>query len=107
MFRINAVIVLAILSAAPIAQAKDVTAQQAGVEYARGLVEKSQLAHKEDLLNVTDSEKHVDESKKKLEEAKKKLEADKKKAELSQQQLDEANAKLTRAQNLLDEAWKK
>lgn len=98
---------LAILTVSCIAEAKDVAGQQASVEYARDTVEKTQSVHKENLERVANSGKRVEQARKQLEEARKQLEDDKKKAKLSGQQLDEANAKLMRAQNLLDEAWKK
>jgi hypothetical protein len=100
-------VALVLLAVSQVAQAKDVSALQAGVEYARGLVDKAQVTHKDNLINVTYSEKQLAEVQKRLEDAKKKLETDKKNANLSKLQLDEANAKLTKAQNLLDEAWKK
>jgi len=107
MFGAKIVVALAILAVSHIAEAKDVSGQQASVEYARGVTEKAQSVHKNNLERVADSEKRVEQARKQLEEAKKQLEDDKKKTELSKQQIDEANAKLMRAQNLLDEAWKK
>lgn len=82
-----------------LAQAKDVSAQQVGVEYARENQEKADKEHKANLEQVADSEKRLAEAQKRLSEDRQKMEASKKK-------LDEANAKLLRAQELLDKAWK-
>jgi predicted nucleic acid-binding Zn-ribbon protein len=88
-----------LISMASLAQAKDVSAQQVGVEYARENLEKAEAEHKDNLQKVSDSEKR-------LADAQKHLEEDKKKAVASKKSLDEANAKLVKAQELLDQAWK-
>ncbi|ADE12521.1 hypothetical protein [Sideroxydans lithotrophicus] len=88
-----------LLSMTSLAQAKDVSAKQVGVEYARGNLEKAEAEHKDNLQRVSDSEKR-------LAEAQKRLEEDRQKAAASQKNLDEAKAKYTRAQELLDQAWK-
>lgn len=88
-----------LISMASLAQAKDVSAQQVGVEYARENLEKAEAEHKDNLQKVSDSEKR-------LADAQKRLEEDKKKAIASKKSLDEASAKLIKAQELLDQAWK-
>lgn len=82
-----------------LAQAKDVSAQQVGVEYARENLEKSEAEHKGNLQRVAESEKS-------LAEAQKRLTEDRQKAEASKKKLDEASAKFVKAQELLDKAWK-
>ena len=98
-----AIVMLSIVS---IAQAKDVSAQQAGVEYARQEVEKADTQHKANLKEVSEAEKLLEQRKKAFEEQTKILADDRKKAELSKQHLQEANAKLNKAQAILDQAWK-
>ena len=88
------------------AEAKDVSAQQAGVEYARQEVDKADAQHKANLKEVSEAEKLLEQRKKAFEEQTKVLADDKKKAELSKQRLQDANLKLNRAQTILDQAWK-
>ena len=90
----------------PVAQAKDVSAQQAGVEYAHQEVEKADAQHKSDLNDVSESEKLLELRKKAFEQQTKQLADDRKKAELSKKRLQEANAKLIKSQEILDKAWK-
>lgn len=99
---------LAILLAAfvSVAQAKDVSAQQAGVEYAHQEVDKADAQHKANLKEVGEAEKLLEQRKKAFEEQTKILADDRKKAELSKQHLQESNAKLSKAQAILDQAWK-
>lgn len=92
-------LVLALLSMTSLAQAKDVSAQQIGVEYARGNLDKAEAEYKDNL-------QHVSESEKRLAEAQNRLSDDKQKAAVSKKNLDEAKAKYARAQELLDQAWK-
>jgi hypothetical protein len=84
---------------ASLAQAKDVSAQQVGVEYARENLEKAEAEHKGNLQRVADSEKRLAEAQKRLTEDRQAVEASKKKR-------DDASAKFTKAQELLDKAWK-
>jgi predicted nucleic acid-binding Zn-ribbon protein len=88
-----------LVSMTSLAQAKDVSAQQVGVEYARENLEKAEAEHKSNLQQVADSEKR-------LADAQKRLAEDRQKAAASKKNLDEANAKYVRAQQLLDQAWK-
>lgn len=92
-------ILAVLLSMTSLAQAKDVSAQQVGVEYARGNLDKAEAEYKDNLQRVSDSEKHVTEVQNRLAE-------DRQKAAASKKSLDEAKAKYTRAQELLDKAWK-
>ena len=88
------------------AQAKDVSAQQAGVEYARQAVEKADAQNKTDLKEVAEAEKLLEQRKKAFEQQTKQLADDRKKAELSKKHLQDANEKLNKAQTILDQAWK-
>lgn len=92
-------LVLVLLSLTSLAQAKDVSAQQVGVEYARGNMEKAEAEHKDNLQRVSDSEKR-------LTDAQNRLAEDRQKAVASKKNLDEAKVKYTKAQELLDKAWK-
>lgn len=92
-------LVLVLLSLTSLAQAKDVSAQQVGVEYARGNLEKAEAEHKDNLQRVSDSEKR-------LMDAQNRLAEDRQKAVASKKNVDEAKVKYTRAQELLDKAWK-
>jgi exonuclease VII small subunit len=88
-----------LVSMTPLAQARDVTAQQVGLEYARENLERAELEYKEARQRVTDSEKR-------LADAQARVEADRQSAATSKKNLDEAGAKHVRAQQLLDQAWK-
>lgn len=92
-------LVLGALAATLPTQAKDVSAQQVGVEYARENMERAEAEHKGNLQRVADSEKR-------LTEAQKRLTEDQQKAAASKKSLDESKAKYSRAQELLDQAWK-
>jgi hypothetical protein len=87
-------------------QAKDVSAQQAGVEYARQEVEKADTQHKTDLKDLEEAEKVLEQRRKAFEHQTRQVADDRRKAELSKRQLQEANAKLNKAQAILDQAWK-
>lgn len=89
-----------------IAEARDVSAQQAGVEYARQEVEKADAQNKSDLKDVAAAEKLLEQRKKAFELQTKQLADDRKKAELSKKRLQEANLKYNKAQAILDQAWK-
>ena len=90
---------LVLISMTSLAQAKDVSAKQVGVEYARQNQEKAEAEYNDSLKRVSDSEKY-------LADAQKRLADDRQKAAASKKTLDESKAKLERAQQLLDEAWK-
>lgn len=100
------ILAIVLIAFATIAQAKDVSAQQAGVEYARQEVEKADAQHKADLKEVAESEKLLEQRKKAFELQTKQLADDRKKADLSKKHLQEANEKLNKAQTILDQAWK-
>lgn len=86
-------------SVSTLVQAKDVSAQQAGVEFARDGLLKAEAEHQDNLKKVADSEKD-------LQEAQKRLAEDKKKADVSKVKLDQAKARFDKAQAVLDQAWK-
>lgn len=88
-----------LLAAMPAAQAKDVSAQQAGLNYALQNLEKAEAEYKSDSAKVAETEKIIEQKKKQLAE-------EQKKAELSKKNYQEAKEKLTRAQEVLDRAWK-
>jgi hypothetical protein len=88
-----------LVSMTSLAHAKDVSAQQVGVEYARENMEKAEVVHKGNLQQVAESEKR-------LSEAQKHLAEDQQKAAVSKKSLEEFKAKHMRAQELLDQAWK-
>lgn len=82
-----------------VSHAKDVSAQQAGVELAREAWLKADTAHQANLKKVAESEKQ-------LAEAQQQLEQDRKQAAASKAALEQAKAKLDQAQANLDRAWK-
>ncbi len=88
-----------LFSMTSLAQAKDVSAKQVGVEYARQNLEKAEADHKDNLQRVADSEKYVSDAQNRLSE-------DRQKAAVSKKNLEVAKAKYARAQELLDQAWK-
>ncbi len=104
MFRL--VLVMCLCSLASAAQAKDVSAQQAGVEYARQEVERAEAQNKSDLDDVAAAEKLLEQRKRAFELQTKQLADDRKKAELSKKRLQEAKLKYNKAQTILDQAWK-
>ncbi len=106
MLRLQIMVAMLMLACASFAQAKDVSAQQAGVEYARQEAEKADAQHKSDLQDVADAEKLLEQRKKAFELQTKQLADDRKKAELSKKRLQEANVKYNKAQAILDQAWK-
>jgi predicted nucleic acid-binding Zn-ribbon protein len=97
--RKTGLIIAVLVSMTSLAQAKDVTAQQVGLEYARENLEKAESDYKEARQRVADSEKQ-------LADAEKRVAEDRQKAATSRKNLDEASAKHVRAQQLLDQAWK-
>ena len=106
MLKIQIVFAVLLVSFASIAQAKDVSAQQAGAEYAQQEVEKADAQNKSDLRDVAEAEKLLEQRKKAYEQQAKQLADDRKKAELSKKRLQEANVKYSKAQAILDQAWK-
>jgi peptidoglycan hydrolase CwlO-like protein len=95
----QSLILALLLSVTSLAEAKDVSAQQAGVEYARGNQEKADTEYKDSLQRVADSEKR-------LADAQKRLNEDKQKSADAKKHLDETKAKYVKAQEWLDQAWK-
>lgn len=92
-------LVLVLLSMTSLAQAKDVSALQVGVEYARGNQEKAEAEYKDSLQRVSDSEKR-------LADAQKNLADDRQKAAIAKKNLEDSKAKYEKAQQVLDQAWK-
>ena len=81
------------------AQARDVSAQQAGFNNALQKMERAEAEYKSDAQAVVDTEKLIEKKKKQLAE-------EQKIAELSKKNYLEAKEKLDQAQAILDKAWK-
>ncbi len=96
---LKAGLTVVLLAMTSLVQAKDVSAKQVGVEYARQNLEKAEAEHKDNLQRVADSEKYVSDAQNRLSE-------DRQKAAVSKKNLEVAKAKYARAQELLDQAWK-
>jgi hypothetical protein len=99
MLKIKILAALLLLVMAPLSQAKDVSAQQAGFNNALQKMEKAEADYKTDAQAVADTEKLIEKKKKQLAE-------EQKKAELSRKNYLEAREKLEQAQAALDKAWK-
>ena len=93
-------LVLVLLSTTSLAQAKDVSALQVGVEYARENLDKAEAEHNANQQRVSESEKR-------LAQAQKTLTEDRQKAAASKKNLEASRMKYEKAQQLLDQAWKK
>lgn len=99
MFKIGMFAVLVLFVAMPLAQAKDVSAQQAGYNNALQKMERAEAESKADAQAVAETEKLIERKKKQLAE-------EQRKAELSRKNFMEAKEKLDQAQIILDKAWK-
>lgn len=99
MLRIKIVFALLLLVVVSLAQAKDVSVQQAGYNNALQRLEKAEEVYKSDAQTVADTEKFIEKKKRQLAE-------EQKKAELSKKNYLEAKEKLEHAQTALDKAWK-
>jgi len=99
MFKIKMLAAMVLFVVVPLAQAKDVSVQQAGYNNALQKMEKAEEEYKTDAQAVADTEKVIEKKKKQLAE-------EQKKAELSRKNYQEAKEKLEQAQNILDKAWK-
>jgi hypothetical protein len=99
MLRVKFMVALFLLVIAPLAQAKDVSAQQAGYNNALQKMEKAETEYKTDAQAVADTEKFIEKKKKQLAE-------EQKKAELSRKNYLDSKEKLDQAQAALDKAWK-
>ncbi len=84
---------------ASMAQAKDVSLQQAAYNNALQKMERAEAEHKANMQAVADTEKL-------LEMKKKQLADEQKRAEISRKNYQEAREKLEQAQSALDKAWK-
>ncbi|MGP1678385.1 MAG: hypothetical protein ACTS6J_14665 [Burkholderiales bacterium] len=80
-------------------QARDVSQEQSAVQYARQVFEKAEAEHKADLEQAARTRKA-------LESLKKQFEEEQKKASLSEKNKQQAKARLEKAQQALDRAWK-
>lgn len=90
---------LVMFAAIPFAQARDVSAQQAGLNYALQNMEKAEAEYRADAQKATDTEKLIEQKKKQLAE-------EQKKAELSRKIYLESKEKVSAAQAVLDRAWR-
>jgi hypothetical protein len=99
MLRVGILIALFMFAAIPLAQAKDVSAQQAGLNYALQNMEKAEAEYKSDAQKVSETEKVLEQKKKQLAE-------EQKKAESSRTNYLQAKEKVSAAQAVLDRAWK-
>lgn len=79
--------------------AKDVSAQQAGVEYAREAILRAEAVYAANVQRLAETEK-------KLADVQKQFSEEKKQTDLSKEALDQAKANLGKAQLVLDKAWK-
>ena len=79
--------------------ARDVALEQSAVQYARQEFEKAEAEHKADAEQAARTRKA-------LEPLKKQFEEEQKKASLSEKKKQQAKAKLDKAQEALDRAWK-
>ena len=99
MLKIGIFTVVALFVAMPLAQAKDVSAQQAGYNNALQKMERAESESKAHAQAVADTEKLIERKKKQLAE-------EQRKAELSRKNYLDAKEKLDQAQIILDKAWK-
>lgn len=99
MFRSGWLAVILLLAGVPVAQAKDVSAQQAGLNYALQNLERAEAEYKADSNRVSETEKVIEQKKKQLAE-------EQKKAEQSRLNYLAAKEKASKAQEALDRAWK-
>ena len=89
---------LVLLNVVPFAQAKDVSAQQAGYNNALQKMERAEAEYKADTQAVAETEKII-------EKKKQQLATEQQKAVLSRKAYMEAKEKLEQAQAALDKAW--
>ena len=82
-----------------VAQAKDVSVQQAGFNNALQKMERAEAEYKADAQAVTETEQLIDRKKKQLA-------TEQIKAETSKKNYQDAKEKLDQAQSALDKAWK-
>jgi len=93
------IVIFLLLLGASTAQAKDLSAQQAGFNNALKKFERAEEIYKADAQTVIDTEKAIEKKKAQLAD-------EQKKAELSKKTYLEAKEKLEQAQGMLDRAWK-
>jgi hypothetical protein len=100
MLRIQVVAALILFAAAAQAPARDVAVEQSAVEYARQQYRQAEAEHKADA-------EQMERTRKALELLQKQFEQEQKKAGLSEQRQRQARARLQKAEEALDQAWKK
>ena len=99
MIRIQPIAALILCFAAFPALAKDVSQEQSAVQYARQEFERAEAEHKADVEQAARTRKA-------LEPLKKQFDEEQKKAGLSEKKKQQAKARLEKAQEALDRAWK-
>lgn len=99
MLRTRTVAALALLALGFQVLAKDVSQEQSAVQYARQEFERAEAEHKADVEQAARTRKA-------LEPLKKQFEEEQKKAGLSEKKKQQAKARLEKAQEALDRAWK-
>lgn len=99
MLRLQMVAALMLFTFAVQIPARDVSVEQSAVQYARQEFEKAEAEHKAD-------QEQAAHTKQALEPLKKQFEEEQKKASLSEKKKRQAKARLHKAQEALDRAWK-
>ena len=99
MLRFQTVAALILFAAAFPIPARDVSLEQSAVQYARQELEKAEAEHKADVEQAARTRKA-------LEPLQKQFEEEQKKASLSEKKKQQTKARLDKAQEALDRAWK-
>ena len=99
MVRVQTLTALLLLCAAFPLPARDVSQEQSAVQFARQEYEKVEAEHKADA-------DQAERTKKQLDLLKKQLDAEQKKASMSGKEKQQAKARLEKAEQALDRAWK-
>lgn len=99
MHRVQMVAALILAAASIQVPARDVSSEQSAVQFARQEYERAETEHKADAEQLARTRKTLDALKKQYEQ-------EQKKASLSETAKQQAKAKLDRAEQALDRAWK-
>ena len=99
MLKIQMVAALILFAAAAQVPARDVAVEQSAVEYARREFRQAEAEHKADV-------EQMERTRKALEPLQKQFEQEQKKAGLSEQKQRQAQARLHKAEEALERAWK-
>lgn len=99
MSKVELLVFLLLSACVSLAQAKDVSVQQAGYNNALQKLERAEAEYKADTRAVAETEKLIEKKKKQLAE-------EQKKADISRKNYLEAKEKLDQSQAILDKAWK-